>query len=185
MRNTLVMLVLAIIAAATWVLTWQPAETSAPVEDAGTPQALGYYVRGARILGTDEEGRVTYRIFAERLDELPDEGRLELTGVDVEYQPADETAWSISASNGSSAKEISQLELAGDVELRSVPTGSSKALAIFTQKLTFWLDTSKVESDEPVEVRFGDWRFRGVGLRTDLKGDSLRLESQVHGTLLP
>ena len=179
------MIVLAILAAATWVATWQPAETNAPVEGAGASQALGYYVRGARILGTDEEGRVTYRIFAERLDELPDEGRLQLTGVDVEYQPADETAWSISAATGSSTKEISQLELSGDVELRSAPTGASKPLAIFTEKLTFWLDSSNVESQEPVEVHFGDLRLSGVGLTTDLKGDSLRLESDVHGTLVP
>jgi LPS export ABC transporter protein LptC len=185
LRNTLVMIVLAILAAALWVATWQPPETSLPVEDAGASQALGYYVRGARILGTDEEGRVTYRIFAERLDELPDEGRLQLTGVDVEYQPADETAWSISAANASSTKEISQLELAGNVELRSAPTGTSKPLAIFTDKLTFWLDTSNVESHEPVEVHFGDLRLSGVGLRTDLKGDSLRLESDVHGKLVP
>lgn len=185
MRNTLLMIVLAIVAAATWIATWQPRETSAPAEAVGASPALGYYVRGARIIGTDDEGRVTYRIFAERLDELPGEGRLELTGVDVEYQPADETAWSISAANASSKKEISELELAGGVELRSIPTGGSKPLAIFTEKLTFWLDTSNVESNGPVEVRFGDLRLQGVGLRTDLKGDSLRLESQVHGTLVP
>lgn len=185
MRNTFVMIALALAAAATWVLTWQPEQRSAPVEDAGTSQSLGYYLRGARMVGTDEEGRVSYRIFAERLDELPDEGRLELTGVDVEYQPVDETAWSISAANASSTKEISQLELAGNVELRSAPTGTSKPLAIFTDKLTFWLDTSNVESHEPVEVHFGDLRLSGVGLRTDLKGDSLRLESDVHGKLVP
>lgn len=185
MRNTLIMLVLAILAAATWVATWQPAERSVPAEQVDRSQELGYYVRGARILGTDEQGRVTYRIFAERLDELPGEGRLELTSVDVEYQPADETAWSISASNASSTKEISQLELVGAVELRSAPTDASKPLAIFTEKLTFRLDTSEVESRGPVEVHFGNLRLRAVGFRTDLKGDSLQLESEVHGQLLP
>lgn len=185
MRNTLIMIVLAIAAAATWLATWEPAERSRPIEGADAPQSRGLYVRGARIFGTDEEGRVTYRIFAERLDELPEENRLHFTGVAVEYQPADETAWSITAANASSTKDVSQLELLGDVEIRSAPNDDGKPLTISTQKLTFWPDTSSAESDEPVAIVFGSLRLRGVGLRTHLKGDSLRLESEVHGTLVP
>ena len=185
MRNTLIMLVLAIAAAGTWLATWPPAERSLPAEDTETPQSRGLYVRGARILGTDEEGRVTYRISADRLDELPDEDRLRLTDVDVEYQPADETAWSISAASASATKDVARLELVGDVEIRSEANDDGKPLTISTQKLTFWPDTSSAESDEPVEIRFGSLHLRGVGLRTHLKGDSLRLESNVHGTFVP
>ncbi len=53
-------------------------------------------------------------------------------------------------------------------------------MTIVTEKLRFWPDTSSVESDEAVQVRFGDWRVDAVGLH--LKGDTLRLESKVHGT---
>lgn len=185
MRNTFVMIALALAAAATWVLTWQPQERSLPVEDAGTSQSLGYYLRGARMVGTDEQGRVAYRIFAERLDELPDEGRLELTGVDVEYQPPDETPWSISAAKASATKDIEWLELTGGVEIRSTGTEDSDPVTVVTQKLTFWPDTSNAESSERVEIQVGKWRFSGGGLRADLKGDSLKLESDVHGTLVP
>ena len=137
------------------------------------------------MVGTDEEGRVAYRIFAERLDELPDEGRLELTGVDVEYQPADETAWSISAAKARSTKDIEWLELMGGVEIRSAAEDDLEPVTVTTQKLTFWPDTSNAESDERVEIRVGDWSFSGGGLRADLKGDTLKLESDVHGTLVP
>ncbi len=88
-RNTVVMLVLAILAAATWVATWSPQDQSPPAERSEGLGPLGYYVRGARLSGTDEQGRVTYRIRAERLDELPAEDQLRLEGVNVEYQPAD------------------------------------------------------------------------------------------------
>ena len=128
-RNTVVTLLLALVAAATWLFaTWQR-----PEPDAGcraqptTAQPLGYYVHGARMTGTDEQGRVTYRVLAERLDELPDEDRLQLTGVSVEYQPADETAWSISAASASSPRGGSPLDLVGNVELKSVPTDGSRA----------------------------------------------------------
>jgi LPS export ABC transporter protein LptC len=184
-RNTVVMLVLAIFAAATWVATWSPQDQGPAADRSADLGPLGYYVRGARLLGTDEQGRVTYRIRAERLDELPAEDQLRLEGVNVEYHPAEDTAWAITATNASALKDGSLLELSGDVQVRNVPTPGSTQQTILTQALRFWPGTSSVESDQPVEIRLGDWRLHAIGLRTDLKGDTLRLESQVHGTFAP
>jgi LPS export ABC transporter protein LptC len=183
-RNTVVMIVLAILAAATWVATWpgQAPETVAAATDA---PPLGYYLRGTRLLGTDEQGRVIYRLNAERVDELPGEARLRLEGVSLEYRPADDTAWGISAATASTPKDGSLLDLAGNVEVRSAPSDGSDPVKITTQKLRFRPDTSNVESDEPVEIRIGDWQLQGVGFRTDLKEHTLKLESQVHGTFGP
>jgi LPS export ABC transporter protein LptC len=128
---------------------------------------------------------VTYRVRAERLDEFPAEEQLRLEGVEVDYQPAEDTAWAISAANGSAPKDGSLLELSGDVEIRNAPTDGSAQQTILTQALRFWPDTSSVESDQPVEFRVGDWRLHGIGLRADLKGRTLRLESIKHGTFAP
>jgi LPS export ABC transporter protein LptC len=181
-RNTVVMIVLAILAAATWVATWQRQDAVQPAESSADTRPLGYYALGAELLGTDEQGRVTYRIRADRLDELPDEGRLQLEGVNVQYQPTDETAWAISAASASRMKNGTQLDFAGNVEVRSAPTDGSEPMTIVTEKLRFSPDTSSAESDEPVRMRVGDWQLDAVGLRTHLKGDTLELESQVHGT---
>lgn len=182
MRNTVVMIVLAILAAASWVATWQredPNQQGAPRTDTAP---LGFYVRGAELLGTDEQGRVLYRLRADRLDELPDEGRLQLEGVNVEYQPAEETAWAISAARASRLKNGQLLDFAGNVEVRNTPTDGSEPLTIATEQLRFSPDTSSAESDEAVRMRVGDWQLDAVGLRTHLKGHTLELESQVHGT---
>ncbi len=182
MRNTVVMLVLAILAAATWVATWERQganPTAAPTADA---RPLGYYAHGARILITDEEGRVAARVGAARLEEVPSEQLLRLEDVSVAYEPSDETAWSISAHRGSAPKDGSLLELAGEVEVRSAPTDGSAPRTIHTERLTFWPETSNIESDDRVQFRVGDLQFNGVGLRMDLKGDTLELESDVHGT---
>jgi lipopolysaccharide export system protein LptC len=183
-RNALVMIVLAILAAASWIATWPSQEQSLPAvrnEDLGPP---GYYVRGARLLGTDEQGRVTVTIRAERLEEVPNANRLQLEGVAIDYAPSDETAWTISAARASTPKDGSLLELAGDVEIRSVPSNGSKPQTILTQTLRFWPETSSVESNASVQLLVGDWRLDGTGFRTDLKGHTLRLES-VHGTFAP
>ena len=110
---------------------------------------------------------------------------LELAGVNVEYRPPDDVAWSISAASGSTPKDGSRLDLAGTVEVRSVPTDGSEPRIISTESLRFWPDTSKVETDAPGRFRLGDWHIDAVGLRADLKGDTLKLESQVNGTFAP
>jgi LPS export ABC transporter protein LptC len=184
-RNTLVMIVLAILAAATWIATWSPQDQAVPAERSANEGPLGYYIRGARWSSTDDQGRVTYRIRAERLDELPAADDLQLEGVSVEYQPAADTAWAISAANGSALRDGSLLELSGDVEIRNVPTDGSAQQTYLTQALRFWPDTSNVESDHAVEIRVGDWHFNSMGFSSDLKGRTLRLESDVHGTFAP
>lgn len=184
MRNTVVMIVLAILAAATWVATWQRQAVAPAVERIEDAEPLGYYIRGARFSGTDEHGRVTYRVVAERLDELPGDQRLQLTGVEVDYRPTDDAAWSMSAATASAAKDGSQLDLLGSVEVRSAPADGSGPWTIRSDALHFWPETSKAESRDPVEVHIGDWKFDAMSLRMDLKGQTLELES-VRGTLLP
>jgi len=184
LRNTVVMVVLAILAAALWVATWDRQDATPPVERVKPTGPLGYYARGARLSGTDEQGRLTYRIFAERLDEVPGEGRLQLTGVNVDYQPADETAWSLTAASAKYAWDGSQIDLDGNVEARSKPAAGSHPVTITTQQLRLSPDTSSAESDGKVQVRVGDLQLNAVGLRADLKGDTLELESVEHGRIL-
>jgi LPS export ABC transporter protein LptC len=184
-RNTVVMVVLAILAAATWIVTWQRVDVGPLVDQIAEPAPLGYYARGAHLKGWDEQGRLTYRVFAERLEEVPGEERVQLVGVNVDYQPADQTEWTLMAASAKYARDGSGLDLLGNVEVRSVPVDGSHPVTIVTDKLLFSPDTSSVESDEQVEIRVGDLHLRGVGLRSDLKGSTLQLESEVHGTIVP
>jgi LPS export ABC transporter protein LptC len=184
-RNTVVMILLAIFAAATWVATWEPQGETLAAGQIEDTEPLGYYMRGASFSVTDDQGRFTYRVFADRLDELPDDQRLQLTGVTVEYRPSDEAAWSLSAATASYARDGSQLVLNGGVEVRSVPAEGSVPWTVHSEALHFWPETSKVESQAAVEIHAGDWRLVAMGLRMDLKEKTLELESQVHGTLLP
>lgn len=183
MRNTVVMLVLAVFAAATWFVTLPPQNAAPVVERGADSEPLGYYARGARLSGTDDNGRLTYRVFAERLDEVPGAELLQLTGVTVDYWPADDAPWALSAATATYARDGSAIELRGQVEVRNSPSDGSKPKRIATEQLRFLPDTSSAESEEPVEIHVGDWQLHGVGLRADLKEGTLKLES-VRGTLL-
>jgi LPS export ABC transporter protein LptC len=174
------MVVLAALAVATWLYGRIPvtAPRTLPAEGA---EPLGYYLRAARMLGTDEQGRVAYRILADNLEELPQQQRLKLDGVRIEYLPADADTWLISANAGTAPKDGSELELKGDVRLRSEPRDGGKAIVIAAETLRFFPNTSSAESDTPVSISVGDWHVEAGRFRTLLKGDVLELESKVHG----
>jgi lipopolysaccharide export system protein LptC len=179
------MAVLAAVAFTTW-LYGRPPAAGGPGPSAGTPGSpLGYYVLGARLLGTDAEGRVTYRLSADRLEEIPANDSLALAGVRVEYAPPDAAPWLIRATSAISPKDGSSLELKGGVELRSGPSSETAPTVILTDSLRFSPDTSSAESDDDVSISVGDWHLDATGFRTHLKADTLRLESNVHGKLGP
>jgi LPS export ABC transporter protein LptC len=142
---------------------------------------LGYYMRGAQLLRTDEDGHVAYRILADRLEEQPGQERLLMERVQIEYQPANEAPWVITAGAGSAPKDASLLDLTGGVEVRSEPTDGSKSYHVKNDSLRFELDESSVTSDALTEIRVGDFQLVGKGLRATLKDERLTLESEIHG----
>jgi lipopolysaccharide export system protein LptC len=184
-RNVLLTVVLLVAAAATtWMLfrPEAPAATGAAQRDA--PPA-GYYLRGARLLGTDAEGRIAYEIYADRAEELPDEEALRLEQVRVDYRPADGQAWVISASRAFAPIDGSALSLEGNVELRSEPDDGSQPTVITTDHIDFRPEESLAVTTARIEVRVDSGRLSAVGLRAHLKDDRLELESDIHGQILP
>ncbi len=156
-----------------------PAERAAPRTDSA--ELPGYYMRGAQLEATDEQGRVALQIQAESLAEV-DGDRLALEGVRVEYTPAEAAPWSFRADHGNAPKDRSQVELEGNVVLRSNPADGKTPIEISTSTLRFVRAESQVTTDQPVELRYGLMNVHGVGLRALLNADKLEIESKVNGT---
>jgi LPS export ABC transporter protein LptC len=180
LRNAVGIVLLAAAAGASY--WWSRTPPAAPATAAGDGVELpGYYLHGARFVGTDAQGGVALRIHAEVVAELPGDERLALEGVRIQYTPADEAPWSISASRATAPKDRSHVDLEGDVDMRSAPTDGSKPWQILTAAMRFQPLESQATTEGPVEVRIGDWRFTAVGLRALLNAKKLELESAVHG----
>ena len=183
-RNTLG---LAALAGAT-VLSWywsreQPADPETNGNLDSLP--LGYYLTDATILGTDEEGRVLYRIWAGRAEERPAEERLLLSEVRVEYQPVADVPWRLTARSGEAPLDRSYLDLSEAVELAGEPRDGGARIVIRTQRLRLEPETFVATTEGPVSLFIDARRLEAVGMRADLKDDRLELESDVHGQFLP
>lgn len=184
MRNLLLIVLLGAAAVASWLFS-RPALIEPSRRGAAGDSELGYYLRGARMLGTDANGRAVYRILADRLEERPDEERLLLDRVQIEYRPTGQLPWVITAGSGSATRDHSELELKDGVEIRSQPTDGSAPVHVTTSTLTFLPPSSSAETDQRVVIDVGSWHLEGVGLRSLLKDDRVELKSDVHGKFLP
>jgi lipopolysaccharide export system protein LptC len=184
LRNLLLIVLLGAAAVASWLWS-RPTSVEPPRRRAGGDAELGYYLRGARLLGTDANGRAVYRILADRLEERPNQDRLLLERVQIEYHPTGELPWVITAGSGSATRDHSELELKDGVEIRSQPTDGSAPVHVTTPALTFRPPSSSAESDQRVVIDAGSWHLEGVGLRSLLKDDRVELKSDVHGKFLP
>src|SRR5690606_22550058 len=141
-------------------------------------------VTDAVLLATDETGEVRYRIAAREAEELPDESRLVMSQVLIDYQPAAHVPWRISATTAEGPVDRSYLELRGDVTIRSEPSDGAQPVLVRTTLLHLDRNTSVVAAGAGVQVQIGTQRLRGTGLGADLMGDRLELESHVHGQIL-
>lgn len=184
MRNLLLIVLLGAAAVASWWFS-RPTSVEAPRRQAEGDTELGYYLRGARMLGTDMNGRAVYRILADRLEERPNEERLLLERVQIEYHPPGELPWVITAGSGSATRDHSELELKDGVEIRSQPTDGSAPVHVTTAALTFLPPSSSADTDQHVVIDVGNWHLEGVGLRSLLKDERVELKSEVHGKFLP
>ena len=182
-RELFALAALTAIAMLTWLWSRQGIEDEGPVAVVGA--APGYYLNGASILGTDEQGRALFHVQAARAEELPAEQRLLLSDIAVRYQPDTQVPWVLTATQGQAFLEETYLDFSGEVQLTRSEPSESGPMMIRTSSLRLEPETFDVRTDGPVSLWFHDRRLDAVGLSANLKAERLALESNVHGVFGP
>lgn len=166
-----------------WYWSQPPAE--APPATGGDEVALGFYLTDAVLYGTDSDGNLLYEVSAGRAEERPPETALWLMEVSVNYRPAAEVQWSLSARNATASSDGSALELTGDVELRGGAALNGDETLIRTSALTLEAERRVAISKQAVTVMLGTEQIEAVGMRAYLTDDRLELDSNVHAQFSP
>lgn len=181
-RNVVISALLLAAVAATWYFG---RAGTAPADATEVPLAppLGYYLKDAALIGTNAEGRITYRIEAESVSEDGDRAALELDTVRVQYHDNENVSWHVSADRASAAQDRAFLELSGSVRLTSATEPGAATTVVETQRLRLEPDRYLATTSEEVAVSIGDQRLEATGMKAYLKDDRLELESKVHGQL--
>jgi LPS export ABC transporter protein LptC len=178
-RNTGLIISLVAIAAGSWYfvgISPAPPET----QKHGDP-TLGYYLNGAVIVGTDENGAMLYEIRADRVEEIPDAEHMRLAGVEVAYSDTQAVPWNINATRAEGPLDNEYLDLEGRVVLVSDPHDGGEPLTIETTNMRLEPRSHLVRTPEQVRLVVGKTWLVATGMQIHLKEDRIELESSGYG----
>ena len=161
-----------------------PERSEMPTE----PLQPGYFMSGARIIETGEDGLPLYRLDAKEIRERPFDGGIELDELVMSYHAPgapDANDWRVTAARGFVPPGSRVLNLSGDVRIVGKPPEDSEPAVIRTERLMLNTDTNIASTRDRVDIEWGNRRLSTMGLVADLKAEKLQLESTVHGRFVP
>lgn len=155
------------------------APTSTTVQESAWDE--GYSAQGARLVETGTDGLPLYTLNAATIRQLPNEGQVRLTQVQVSFRDADGDSWTATADSGELEQPMQQVQLSGDVHVSG--TFASRPTQITTAALSVDIRSDIVSTKDPAQMLWaGQQQLSSTGLTANLKDDRVHLESAVHGT---
>ena len=182
-RNALGMAVL-LIAAIGSVYLAQSLTSVDPPAPTGQVSRSGFYLKSARILGTDENGRRLYEIEADFAEQQPN-NEIKFQNVQIQYASNTEIPWKLNADTAVIGTDRRQVRLKGHVTAISDQGFSGEVTEIRTQYLEFEPDLFKAETDQRVQIRIGSRSLTATGMLALLQNNRLILKSNVSGKFVP
>jgi len=160
-----------------------------PTQDEPTAQSEtlqpGYFMTGARIVETGEDGLPLYRVNAREIRQRPLDGGIDLEDLSLSYRAPAADDWTVTSARGFVPPASKVLILTGDVRVIGQPAPDSEPAVIRTERLMLNTETDIASTRDRVDIEWGDRRLSTMGLVADLKADKLQLESAVHGRFVP
>jgi LPS export ABC transporter protein LptC len=164
----------------------------APSMNDAQAEQPGYYLQDAIVTQTQQDGSVSLRLVANRIEQQRRDDSIALDTVRVNYYQSNsgsksgqspQREWLLNARQGFVPANFRVVQLFGDVVLRPADAQPEAflrvdALAIDTQTNVAYSLAS------PVRVRFGSHEMVVKNFRADLDSENIRLES-VHGRFDP
>lgn len=144
----------------------------------------GFYLRSARVLGTDDNGDLLYRIEAEYAEQH-DATEIEFQNVRIHYASLANVPWTLVADRALVGEDRQQVTLTGNVMAVSNEGFAGEVSEIRTQTLQFMPDTFVARTEDRVQIRIGSRSLTAVGMLALLQENQLRLESNVSGKFVP
>ncbi len=177
-RNLLLFTTLAGAALLTWVFARVTDDPGPPGIDP-EPSPESYYLLGALLSFTNDEGQIYYRVRAERVEQQADDDSFVLADISVEYVPETDIHWNITAARGVAPASRDMLHLQENVRLAYAPDATQEETVFETDELRLYTDDFLATTDQPITMRRGGSEVSATGLELDLESDFWNLSSDV------
>ena len=182
-RNIFTIAVLSLAAIGSWYLarSFTVTEITQTVSDGGSG---GFYLRAARILGTNQYGELLYEIEAEYAEQTADRS-IEMQNVQIKYATGSQVPWTINADAATISENQDQMRLSGHVVAISNEGFAGEVTEIRTPLLDIDPNAYKAETNSRVQLRIGSRSLTGTGMLALLQENRLELQSNVSGKFVP
>ncbi len=178
------LLLMGLIALATWWLVKQTPLPELPVPARAQRSEPDYTMRGFALERFDAAGRLKVRIEGDLLRHFPDTDRVEIERARIRAFAPDGRETRASAERALGNSDGSELQLLGGAEVTSHDTAGTP-LFIRSEFLHAFLLTERVHSHLPVLVRFGATELTAGGLDYDNAARRLEFKGPVRAVLAP
>jgi len=159
----------------------QPAEITRTIASSDIEE---FYLRSARILGTDENGNLLYSIEAEYVEQRKNQ-EIELQNVRISYSLDAQVPWVINADVATVSDDQSLLRLSGHVVAVSNEGFAGEVTEIRAPLLDIEPDSFMARTDSRVQIRIGARSLTATGMLALLQDNRLQLKSNVSGMFAP
>jgi LPS export ABC transporter protein LptC len=159
----------------------QPAGVTETISDGGND---GFYLKSARILGTDEQGQLLYEIEADFVEQQTS-NEIAMQNVRISYAANSQVPWIINADAATISEDQSLLRLSGHVIAVSNEGFAGQVTEIRAPQLDIEPTTYKAETDSRVQIRIGSRSLTATGMLALLQDNRLQLRSNVNGKFVP
>jgi len=182
-RNLLVFILLLGAAFGSWYLAsnFKEPEIVETVPDDGS---MGFYLRAARILGTDDSGQLLYEIEADYAEQQENRD-IELQNVRIRYSAGADVPWVINADLATIRDDQGLLRLSGHVVAVSNQGFAGKVTEIRTPLLDIDPNAYTASTDSRVQIRIGSRSLTATGMLALLQDNRVQLNSNVSGKFVP
>jgi LPS export ABC transporter protein LptC len=182
-RNVLTIFSLLTIAVGSWYLASSNQATEI-VKTVSDTEFGGFYLRSARILGTDVDGQLLYEIEAEYAEQQENK-EIELQNVRINYSSGANVPWTINADVATISDDHDLLRLSGHVVAVSENGFSGQVTEIRAPLLDIDPMSYRAETDSRVQIRIGSRSLTATGMLALLQDNRLHLKSNVSGKFVP
>jgi LPS export ABC transporter protein LptC len=182
-RNITTFTVLLVGAFGTWYLarSLQPDEITETIADGGHD---GFYLKSARILGTDEQGQLFYELEADFVEQKRN-NEIAMQNVRFSYAAGSQVPWTITADAATISEDQKLLRFSGHVTAVSNEGFAGQVSEIRTPQLDIEPGAYRAETDSRVQIRIGSRSLTATGMLALLQDNRLQLKSNVNGKFVP
>jgi LPS export ABC transporter protein LptC len=157
-------------------------EIAAPTPAGAPAHDPGYSARDAYLVQTGRDGRPIYSLDATEIQQLPDQGTIDLAQVRLVVRDADGNVWNARGDRGQLGQNSGVVQLSGAVRLSGLVPGSSDAAELLSEQLSFDTNSQIATTAEAVTLLMSGRELQAFGLMANLKNGQVQLESDVHGS---